>query len=63
MIVKQKFNIWRIKMNKKGQRFNFGNLDIFSAGLFLVGIILVSQGNQIGWILIIIGIMKQFSGR
>jgi len=50
-------------MNKKGQRFNFGNLDIFSAGLFLVGIILVSQGNQIGWILIIIGIMKQFSGR
>lgn len=54
----------KIKMNKKGQlRFNLGTLDLFSAALFFLGIILISEGNQLGWILIIIAFIKQFSGR
>lgn len=52
------------KMNKKGQiRIPWGGLDLISAVIFILGLI-ISQSNQIwGWILIAIAILKQFSGR
>lgn len=49
--------------NKYLTRFALGNLDLYSAILFLVGIIIVSMQNKIGWALIILAFLKQLSGR
>ena len=50
-------------MDKKGQ-LKWGSLDILSAILFLVGIYLTQTNYQtIGWILIGLAILKQFSGK
>ena len=52
-------------LDKKAQlRYNYGALDLVSAGLVLIGIYLVQTGNnKLGWLLIAIGILKQFSYR
>lgn len=51
-------------MNKKGQfRISWGQLDLISAAIATLGVYVLSKGNDIGWILIIIGIIKQFSGK
>ena len=54
---------------KKGQvrrvsdiRYEWGSLDLVSAGLFLVGLYLAQSNSPIGWLLMGIGILKQFSG-
>ena len=49
-------------MNKKGQ-VRWGNLDAVSAILILVGIFTLNQSGLAGLILIVLGIVKQFSGR
>jgi hypothetical protein len=49
-------------MNKKGQ-IRWGNLDAISAILFLVGIFTLKENSLAGLILIVLGIIKQFSGR
>jgi len=51
-------------MDKKGQfRIPWGALDLISTLIVILGIVVLSKGNDLGWILIILGIIKQFSGR
>ena len=55
-----------IKLNKKEQvgkfRYEWGLLDLISAGIFLIGLYLAQNNSPIGWLLMGIGILKQFSG-
>ncbi len=49
---------------KKGQFLRFGALDSISAVAVLIGVILIQKGDStIGWLLVVLGILKQFSGR
>ena len=51
-------------MNKKGQyRFNLGSLDLVSAIIFIIGISIVNKNEALGWILMIMGLLKQWSGK
>lgn len=51
-------------MNKKGQiRFNFGAVDGFSLIMLIIGLYLLNQNNNVGWLMIILAFVKQFSGR
>ena len=60
---KNLFNLMGI-IRRGNLRFTFGDLDIISALVILLGIYLTQTGyNTIGWILIVIGILKQFSGK
>lgn len=50
--------------NKKGQmRVAWGGLDMVSAIIFVIGLLIYQSNNFIGGILIALGILKQFSGR
>ena len=52
-------------MEKRGQvRYDYSGVDIFSVVLFLLGIYVSSQNNVgLGILLIVLAIIKQFSGR
>lgn len=51
---------------KRGQshlRYELGSLDLISAIIVVIGVYLIQSGNgQIGGIIVVLGILKQFSG-
>ncbi len=54
-------NMGIVKISKV--RYQWGDLDLISAGLILLGFYIVTRGYPIGWVIAILGVLKQFSGK
>ena len=44
-------------------RYTWGDLDIISAIIVIIGIYLTTKNYSFGWVVAVIGILKQFSGK
>ncbi|MBU0929610.1 MAG: hypothetical protein KJ623_00890 [Nanoarchaeota archaeon] len=61
---KRRDNKNNMPIRKKGEyRWEWGDLDLISAILVIIGVYLISKNFDFGWIITILGVLKQFSGR
>lgn len=53
------------KLIKKSRscRYNFGNLDLGAGLLVILGVYFITQNYLVGYILAVLGVLKQFSGK